>query len=563
MITGSILADLHPNTILGLEDLDNDLIGLVITELDTVRADVYGGDGTLGGTKAAFTYSAGTLTLTADADALTGDGDRLQAVPATGWTSVPFQDSGATTYYVGARANQIPYRITVNTSDSIPVYDRLETVIGEVDNPDSVTVTGAGTTLQLDITSMVAPGWTGAGTRPVRVWLVNPEEVDADLSDALFTGTAYHSGGNILIDVSSLLGQATPSTSILKYRVWVGGPTITTTDIRADPDYWIVGTVNTGVVSTTDQTLYTPWGTILGAFTAEHDATTGEHLNVTSAAAGVKVRTTAASSGDATSDPAIRVRDNTPTDLVELWADGAGRLHFPNTGATPAKITAYRSGADAQIELSNPSGGDLVQLKVQGDIDATAGIYATLDIETNASVVAGVNVEGAVDVEAGIDLGWKTTQARNIQIPLFATGVVTTGAEDRVIVSTPPKVRSNSGTAAVTLVQEITLPVGMSPGIQIAEITGYDVFLQLNAGTDSVQVDLRKATEKGAPATIKSTTWTGSGAGWVTQTATLGSPEVLADNTRYFFVIIITPTSATSDAEVSGIEVKFNKRYVS
>ena len=261
---------LEPTSILALQDIKSAALDVVNDQQRQVAVDIYGeAGGVFGPTVAAMTPAGSALSLFADASAFTGEGDRLELDSAAAeWTSVPFANVGATPYYVGARACRVPSRATANTIDGDPIYDREDEAIGEVGNPDSVVQVG--NTLVLTLTTLVAPGWTAGGTRPVVVWLDGQPVTSS--GEAIYEGTASYTGGAVKVTVPHLLGQTTPSTTAADYKVAVLGPTIRTATMAADPAYVYLGSCTSGVWSSAGQVAITRWGDLLALFRINHNA---------------------------------------------------------------------------------------------------------------------------------------------------------------------------------------------------------------------------------------------------------------------------------------------------
>lgn len=276
-MTGDTWLILEPTSILALQDLDTALIDVVSDAMRQTLVDVYGSGGVFTPAAATFTVAGSAIDLDADFSAITGEGDRLEADSAADeWNAIPFANVGATVYYVGARMNRVPSRATANTIDGTPIYDREGEVIGEVGNPDSVSLPTA-TTLRLVITTLAAPGWTAAGTRPVRVWLDGAPETTS--GEAIYVGTASYTGGQVRIDIPHVLGQSSPSTTAADYKVALLGPTIHTSTMAGDDAYVFLGTVTSGVWSDAGQVAITPWADLLALFQIEHKAD-GSHDEV-------------------------------------------------------------------------------------------------------------------------------------------------------------------------------------------------------------------------------------------------------------------------------------------
>lgn len=277
MSTGDTWLVIEPTSILAFQDIDTYALDNTKAAMRQTLLDVYGSGGVFTPTAVIFTPSGSALQLAADFEAITGTGYRLVADASDPeWTAIPFANSGATPYYVGARCNTVPSHATAHTIDGNPVYDREIEIVGDVGIPDGVAVVGS--TLVLTCSSLVSPGWTTGGTRPVRVWLEGSPATAG--SEAFHEGTCSYTGGQIKVTVPHYLGQTTPSTATSAYRVAVLGPKISTSSMLADPDYVYLGSVTSGAWSGTGQVAITPWADILALFQVQHKAD-GSHDEVT------------------------------------------------------------------------------------------------------------------------------------------------------------------------------------------------------------------------------------------------------------------------------------------
>lgn len=274
-MTGSIWHNLSAAAILSLQALREHLLEPTREQGRQVLADLFGGGGggVIGSTKASLTYSSSTLSLDFDREAVTGRGHRLSLSwidPA--WTSVPYANSGATTYYVGAQAQDRPTRAVTGLGGVIQ-YEAVEEDVGTLGVPDLVTDNGDGT-ITLRISTLVAPVWSVGGTRPVVVWLVDPV---TSSSEAIYEGTASASGGHVVVTTTHALGQDPVSTTAADYQVLVRGPRVTTTNIATNPDYFFLGTVISTTFSAAAQVAFPPFYAL---FDVEHDSATGVHNRV-------------------------------------------------------------------------------------------------------------------------------------------------------------------------------------------------------------------------------------------------------------------------------------------
>lgn len=274
-MTGSTWHNLAAAAVLSLQALREYLLEPTREESRQLLEDLYGGGGggVLGSSAATLTYSSSTLSLAADRDAVTGDGHRLfLAASDAAWTSIPFANSGATTYYVGAQAQDRPTRALAGLGGVIE-YEAVIEDIGTLGAPDLVTDNGNGT-LTLRISTLVSPVWSVGGTRPVVVWLVTPVTAGVE---AIYEGTCSASGGHVVVTVPHLLGQDPASTTASDYRVLVRGPRITTTNITSSTSYAFLGTVTSGTWSATAQVKFPPFYAL---FDVEHDTGSGVHNRV-------------------------------------------------------------------------------------------------------------------------------------------------------------------------------------------------------------------------------------------------------------------------------------------
>jgi hypothetical protein len=281
MSTGRTWLALYPTSILALGDLTTGLRDSVLAELSSSTADVYGSSGTIGGTKAAWTYGAPTISLSATVKGVTGDGERLTATAAgDGWTAIPFANTGGVAYEIGARRNFYPSDVSTSTIDGLPAYTEATEAVGELGAPSAVTDTGTG--LRFTITTLAKTVWTGAQTRPVKVWKATPSS--GVLATAVVDGVAEYDGaGGIRVTITGYLGQAqaTASLTAADYLILVLGVTVAPPGgVIGVSAYWFMGTITTGVFTNAAATAFIPWGSWLSTFAVEHDTGTGKHTTV-------------------------------------------------------------------------------------------------------------------------------------------------------------------------------------------------------------------------------------------------------------------------------------------
>jgi hypothetical protein len=282
--TGDTWIELATGQILDFSKLSEDFLERVRAGLAELRADIFGRDTTIGADWAEFTVAASALTLDATRSGTTPEGYRVTADhtdPA--WSDVPFANVGATLYRIGARRALRPNTVTANTADGQCYYDQTIEDVGELGEPDAVSVFSGGLYIDVDADpdGLVGTGWTTAAPRPVVVWLDRPVTAG---TDAIFTGEIEWDGaaGTHRITVPHTFGQAedAPSTDPGDYRVLVRGPTITTAALADDPAAWCIGEVESGTFANTGQNLVPTWGEWLALFQEQHDNATGDHLQI-------------------------------------------------------------------------------------------------------------------------------------------------------------------------------------------------------------------------------------------------------------------------------------------
>lgn len=256
MSTNREWASLEAGAIVSLSQLGTNLISPVRAEHEQLAADLWGAGGVLGGSKVSLTYGSSPsaqVTLAGNFAAYTGDGDRVAGLTSeTWWQGVPFANSGATTYYIGAAACDVPQDVRQGSDGGYYYTHHIERV-GVVWNPDSVSVVG-GTSLELDMATAVEDGWGSGRTRVVVVWLTTP--ASGSSSVAIHVGTVVESSGTFKISIPNLMGQESlggASTTAGDYNVALLGPRITSTDISANTAYFFMGTITSTVFTNTAQ----------------------------------------------------------------------------------------------------------------------------------------------------------------------------------------------------------------------------------------------------------------------------------------------------------------------
>ena len=167
---------------------------------------------------------------------------------------VPFENANGSNYYVGVRYASVPADTVLNAKRGTPEYSTLLDTFGDKGNPDSVTVSGAGTgsNLRLVLDSLLENGVDHSG-RIIRVWMRVPVVgVDA-VAIKEYTSQYDAISGNNFIDIpysvaAPPLGQDVssnpPSSTATDYECLVKGISIRkNTDLRLDSNYAFIGIV--------------------------------------------------------------------------------------------------------------------------------------------------------------------------------------------------------------------------------------------------------------------------------------------------------------------------------
>lgn len=603
-MTGQVFANLYASKILGLATLQDQHMDPMREEARQQSLDLWGGGGVLSASAIAFTYSSGKLTLATAFEGWTGTGYRIDADPADdGWSSIPYQNTGGVTYYVGARWNEYPSGVEVGQDGSLN-YVGWTQAIGDVGAPSAVALSGAD--VILTVTSLVSPVWTAADTRPCIVWMTDQpaqEAAAAEPTVSIFEGTvAYHAGsGTMRVTVTGALGQSDPSLTAADYQVLILGPRISTTDLSAVDDYLYFGSVTTGVFSTSGQRLLSAVGDWISAFLVQHDAS-GLHTTITgqtidlSGLSAVKFRSTAFSAPDSANNPQLRLRDNTPNNKVELWTDQGGSLRFPradvgtgagidardSTGAVTRTVFTITNGQnaahyadivhDGRIDWNPVKSGNTWRLACNlaahqtmrlENLNATYRaslnlIYGNLDLD-NGQIICdgqGVILGGANPVYA-----WASSQKREPKIPGHIGWDLIAGGRTVFMGSgvMPPYVHS-SAAALLTLAIPLNAYFGLDPEDAGLVLNGVEVNYYRISTTGSIVVRLRSSQVSGTPGTITTHyTWTANtSAGWSTSmdVASTGLGLTLDTRRMYWLEVDLDPTGAGTPADYRLNSVK-------
>lgn len=380
--TGATWVGLQPGQILGLTSLRERWRDPTREAVRLQAVDTWDQGGVLG-SYATFTYAGGRLTLDAARTAYTPDGYRVLPDPAwPGFTDVPYQDSGATVYTLGACWNDVPVEVAEGTLGA-PLFSAYQERIGRLLTPDSVTDTGAG--VRLTLTTALHPGerWSNvAHTRPVRAWFTRSDGTPATAdTEALVAGTLTYDGAAYVLEVPHYFGQDVLDTDPARYTVLLEGLTVAEPAAAAASAFVDthvnLGTVTAGVHSSASQLLIDRLGTLWNRFGAEHDRATGVHTDVTALSV-----TVPSVIGDPDLDllgQEVRMRSNTAgLALVLATLAGSGCAVRAEDGADSAGMEVDRDTGNVSVASTY---GDVM-------LAASGGrLYAGTALETDEGVI--------------------------------------------------------------------------------------------------------------------------------------------------------------------------------
>lgn len=202
-------------------------------------------------------------------------------------SQVPFENSLAVQYSVGMRYNDNkPSAVETNVRTGTAEYSFKEDVVGEVREPDSVTIITTPTLklkIVVDTPLRCAASPIKHAGRKATVWLKNV--VSKVAAVAIFDATVLWDGAHNYIEVpytttQGPLGQTSPtypiSTLTTDYYVHINGVTVTrraALDLYAQPEYafigYITGTGSPSIPTSFDITLQNILALAFGAFTLD------------------------------------------------------------------------------------------------------------------------------------------------------------------------------------------------------------------------------------------------------------------------------------------------------
>lgn len=601
MTTSDQRLNLYPSKILGLQDLSTYLADILRTQHRQLRKDVYGIVGAVlepSASPATFSFASSQLTLAATRAAITGDGYRLLLDHTdASFQAIPFANVGATTYYVRAQSTEIPAALET-AADGLARVARWEEAVGVLGNPTGVTVTGGGTTLTLNISGLVAPGWTAAGSRPVTVWMGSPQTAGAD---GIYTGTASYNGssGNIEVVIPHLMGQTAPITSAGAYNVVVHGPTINTAPTTLQSAV-LLGTVASGVFSSSGQLVLADWSATVADFYVEHDAS-GAHTQINgetltlSGSTGTKLQSTSVDVGD-NANPHYEALNHAAVELFRIYTINGGVLEFPradlggaildvrdDTGSVSTVDLLITNGADPAddcrlvidgIIRRNPGKAAAWKLQSDNALDDTlilenagAGrahlqiLDGDLALTTGKATVSNVGLE----LQGGSSrVRYLTPRTRTITIPAFLDVTPRSGTPNFLDAATPPNIRptATGGTSRFTIRLDHWLDAE-AEGMVLDSFSAMHLYAD---GAATLQAVLYRAINNGSSARVAISTLTASavsGAWKTTGMSASGLAHTIDTESSYWIELVFTySTAALAELGISHLTLGLTQEYL-
>lgn len=371
-MTGSTWLNLYPAKILGMQDLDTHSMASLRAQQVQLQDDLWG-DGGMLVTAATLTVSSDEFTLAASRNGFTPNGYRLNLDhTADEWQDVPFENSGATVYEVGARWNDVPETAEDGT-DGQPHFGRYMERICEILTPDSVANDGGGG-LKLTMTTALSLGskWSvSSETRPCIVWYedTNGDPASTSTSVAIEAAALELDTGVYQIITAGRFGVA--DLTAARYKVAILGPAIyRNTELPGDwtTDYLQIGTITSGVFSNTGKLVINSVGSLWGLFGQQHNASTGVHTDVT--ADRVDVGSPSGLSAGSSAGRVTAQDVSTNQAIVENASDSLTTNTVDVRQANGTTKVALRAGNPA----SNGGGGELAFPNVDQSADNTARV---------------------------------------------------------------------------------------------------------------------------------------------------------------------------------------------
>ncbi len=432
MSTGDRIVEFAPARIWGALDLETFWLDVVMNRHKLSARDTWGdtagGEGGVFTAAPTITESSDELSLSADFVGYTPDGYRLDVESTdTWWQGVPFQNTGGTTYTLGARRTTRKNG-TTEAGDGGPIWYTVEDVVGRPIEAVSAADEGSGTRLIVTGNLWAGEKWPDtADTREVDVWYEDADghpvtnSSEATAFGATLTRSAGGGGepasGEFYIDIAHRFGLASTDTANpTRYKIVLKGPTPADPTNAATSDFTDyhtnLGTMLNGTHTNTSVVVLTSIGQFESAFQVEHNPTTGVHTDITAQSAAI---TSSASGNDNTA--LLKLERNGGTDKVYVIPGGTGageggELRFPNVddaSDNTAKIRADTASGDSILEIVNGGAGDaciivhdgILRTNLVDDwaLECNDASLQTLYVRNTGSGLANIDVAGRAYVD--------------------------------------------------------------------------------------------------------------------------------------------------------------------
>ncbi len=333
MATGDERTNFEDKRNLPQQRVKDTFFDYLLARLQEISQRVWGGER---GVFGSFTLvSAGNdkfSVQTLPGDLLDGDGNIL-TLDGTDGTSIQFENTVSTTYYVAAKHTTVPSGVLRNPRNNVIFYDTEMDAIGERAEPDAVTEVSG--TLEIQVDSIFESSVSHAG-RLVTAFLKRPLTIDESV--AIETDLVVQWTGSInKVVTTGLLGQAggSASTTVSDYEIVAQGVTVRKTDLSTVDPYAYIGSV-TGAGAGNPPAGFSTAGQIDvsdGINPDLHEAYTVGRTITPSSTYGGAVKVSSLDSGDELNAILHLDRrgstESTPVNLANLLdSDGVGQLNL-------------------------------------------------------------------------------------------------------------------------------------------------------------------------------------------------------------------------------------------
>ena len=353
------------------------------------------------------------------------DASRILSLDPLFANNVPFENTVAVDYFIGARFVQIPEETEINVRTGKIKYTFLTEGIGVKADPN-VVVDDGDETLTITVDSVCEVGVSNAG-RKVKVFLKGEGKSQVQAFEEL---TVIFTGGVNKIETTTALGQTLGniSTTAGDYEVILLGLEVKrNTDLTLDPAVMFVGKItgsgSPSVPSTFDHSsvnnLAFGLSSIIALFGAEHSLVDGSHLNITAqtittkqATSGVQLDTRVNASDEDTPDApvahslfasvggtgiqGIKWRIRNAAGATIAFIDAHGNAYFQDIAAVGSLFTSDMTiGGDQRwlgnvnivnptltfdLDTDNLSTGELLRITKNGGATVLAAITEIGDV---------------------------------------------------------------------------------------------------------------------------------------------------------------------------------------